>query len=359
METTHEEVLMRSNIDSPPFSFGPSAMLRAAMKAVPAMRYALGIGGLAAVVAVVLTAWKLPPGTAIIGSLLVLVGMVVLVIFAALSATKPTALRPLAMSMAWSFLVLTVATATLFLMCAFFNTPQSLQCLLQGCGASAVTSPDKTVPTAIRNAASILEMFYARNYEKVYDQFSPTVRQAYPFAQFRAIAQKNLRQLGNGPLRRQVRGQPKAEGGYLFVPFDAEFDENAKWIEGVTFVSTDSGWALFGIDMQPAAWTNATGTSKVLSEPDAATAIRNQGQNAVGYWTPPRGWRATVERTVRRTERTCDVTSTAGAVRVNARNVLGGCQLTPGTTIDLLGQVVNVGADNIDLDGIRYQVIEN
>jgi hypothetical protein len=47
----------------------PAEMLRAAVKAVPAMRYALGVGGLASVVAIVLLGWKLKAQDAIFGQL--------------------------------------------------------------------------------------------------------------------------------------------------------------------------------------------------------------------------------------------------------------------------------------------------
>lgn len=95
------------------------------------MRYALGVGGLAAVVAIALIKWKLEAQTAVFGGLIVLAFMVVLVIFAVLAGLKPGALKPLALVLAWSFLVLMVAVAVLFVSCAFFNRPKSLPCLLR------------------------------------------------------------------------------------------------------------------------------------------------------------------------------------------------------------------------------------
>jgi len=338
------------------WSVAPLALLRSAVDAVPSMKYALGVGGVAAVVAIVLIAWKLPPGMAVIGGIAVFVAMVVLVIFSALSATHPRTLRPLALTMGWSFLALTVATACLFVSCAFFNRPQNLRCLLRNedCGG-----PDdgRAIANAVDGADAILKSLYAGDYETVYGHFSPAVKQFLPFAQFRAAARRQTSQLKGGPLLRRVRGEPKPEGGFLFVGFDAEFDEAARWIEGITYVKTAKGWELYGINMQPASWSNATATSKLLNESDPATVINNRGQGAVGYWTPQLGWRATVERNIgRRAERTCDLSLRAGTATVNARNVLGGCSLPAGTTIDLVGKVIAVGNGNLDLDEVKFQL---
>jgi hypothetical protein len=109
----------------------PAELLRAAVKVVPAMRYALGVGGLASVVAIVLLGWKLKAQEAIFGSLIVLVLMVVLVVFAALAGMGKAALQLPALFLAWASTSLTVGVAILFVSCAFFDKPKTLPCLLQ------------------------------------------------------------------------------------------------------------------------------------------------------------------------------------------------------------------------------------
>jgi hypothetical protein len=115
----------------PRFGLSPLGILRSAIEAVPAVRFALGIGGIAAVVAIALVGWKLEPQVAVFGTLVVLVFMVALVVFAAVAATGPALLQPLAIFMAWAFLIVTVAAALLFVSCAFFDKPKTLPCLLQ------------------------------------------------------------------------------------------------------------------------------------------------------------------------------------------------------------------------------------
>ncbi|MGL6475797.1 hypothetical protein ACSZNN_13020 [Aeromonas hydrophila] len=122
----------------------PIGFLQLAIRQVPAVRFAIGVGGIAAVVAIVLIGWKLEPQTAIFGTLVVLIFMVVLVAFAALSKAGSPVLRPLAMFLAWAFLSLAVAVAILFVSCAFFDTPKTLPCLLQSeCGSPDPSASDR------------------------------------------------------------------------------------------------------------------------------------------------------------------------------------------------------------------------
>jgi PAN domain len=129
----------------------PLGLLRAAVTAVPAVRYALGVGGVAAIVAIVLLGWKLEARTAILGSLIVFVFMVVLVVFAALAGMKTGALRSPALFMAWTFLVLMVSVAGLFVSCAFFDRPKTLECLM---GGKCNPNGDGYTPEVVRLVAS-------------------------------------------------------------------------------------------------------------------------------------------------------------------------------------------------------------
>jgi hypothetical protein len=131
-------------------SLTPAGMLRAAVKTVPAMRYAVGVGALASVVAIVLLGWKLKAQDAIFGSLIVLVLMVVLVVFAALAGMGGATLHLPALFLAWSCTSLTVGVAILFVSCAFFDKPKTLPCLLQNdcrtlSGTLTPTSPSCTI----------------------------------------------------------------------------------------------------------------------------------------------------------------------------------------------------------------------
>lgn len=154
-------------------SFSPGSLLRLASEHVPAVRYALGVGGVAAVVAIVLTVWKLDPQTAAFGTLIVFAFMVVLVLFAALSKTSSSVLRPLSLFLAWSFLLLAIAVACLFVSCAFFDAPKSLPCLLKG---------DCEAP---RPQAATRYNYASGSFERVgSDWMEKNTGAAHPFARF-------------------------------------------------------------------------------------------------------------------------------------------------------------------------------
>jgi len=103
----------------------PLEILKEAIKKVPAMRYALAVAGLLAVVAIV-ASFQLEPKVAIIGGVLVLGAMVAMVVFAKLTTTaKKHFLKPVLVMM-WAFLVLVIAMATLLLTAVSFRWPPGL-----------------------------------------------------------------------------------------------------------------------------------------------------------------------------------------------------------------------------------------
>lgn len=116
--------------DSPDFFKGipfmqPLKLLREAIKAVPAMRYALGVAGIVAVVAIV-AAFKLDPKVAVFGAIITLGLMVGLVIFARLTKIASAHLLKPVLVMMWSFLVLIIAQATLLFSAVSFRQPKAL-----------------------------------------------------------------------------------------------------------------------------------------------------------------------------------------------------------------------------------------
>lgn len=338
----------------------PIAILREAIAHVPAVRYAMGVGGIAAVVAIILTWWKDEPQSAILGGLIVFGAMVVLVIFATLARTGSRVLRPLALSLAWTFLTITISVAGLFVSCAFFDRPKSLPCLLRGEGCGGPPPPPQLdVATAAAMGKTIVEGLYARRLEEVYEQLAPSVRETLPFPNFRATAIRQLAQVGEGPLRR-VQRTPVQQAGFLFIAFDAEFDEASTWLEGVTFVQTPAGWKFYRIDLQPRTWSAAS-NARVLTEGDAGDVLNRIRQGAPlnsysGSWIPSAGWPVFVDTVLaRKGERTCDVRLESGAAALVARSVLGGCGLTPGAEIYVVGRIAMIQGDTIELEEVRFQ----
>ena len=104
-------------------------ILRESIKAVPAMKYALAVAGILAVVAMV-GAFKISPSMAVFGAVITLVLMVAMVIFARLTTTASRHFFLPVTIMMWAFLVITVATAFLLFTSAFFQWPRGLRELI-------------------------------------------------------------------------------------------------------------------------------------------------------------------------------------------------------------------------------------
>jgi hypothetical protein len=100
----------------------PASILKQAIRAVPAVRYALGVAGIIAVIAIV-KGYGLDFRVAIFGTVIMFVLMTVLVVFARAVADRKSDFRLPALFFTWFALVLTVATATALFFSAFFNVP--------------------------------------------------------------------------------------------------------------------------------------------------------------------------------------------------------------------------------------------
>jgi hypothetical protein len=138
-------------------SLNPLTILKDAVKAVPAMKYALAVLGLVAVVAIV-SLWRVKYEVAIFGAVIILGLMVPVLVFARLTTVRPGKLVVPALVMMWSFLLLTVATAFLLFTCAFFRWPKPLIELTgkvgngTGTGVIPTNSADPRVATLIQAA---------------------------------------------------------------------------------------------------------------------------------------------------------------------------------------------------------------
>jgi hypothetical protein len=121
------------------------------------MKYALAVAGILAVAGLA-GAFRVSSSVAVFGAVIILVLMVAMVIFARLTTVRPGKLIAPALVMMWSFLLLTIATASLLFTCAFFQWPKPLIELTgrggsgTGTGAVPTNSPDARVATLIQAA---------------------------------------------------------------------------------------------------------------------------------------------------------------------------------------------------------------
>jgi TPR repeat protein len=112
-------------------------VLREAIKAVPAVRYALGIGGLIAAIALTQT-FKIEPLVAFIGTIVMLVLMGVLIIFARMSGLAKSKLSLPAIVFTWFTLLLFMVVAVFLFTSVFLKWPLDLPWLEPAPKPSAV-----------------------------------------------------------------------------------------------------------------------------------------------------------------------------------------------------------------------------
>jgi hypothetical protein len=136
------------------FSTSPMNILREAIKAVPQLKWALGVLGLVAAVAIV-ASFKISFRVAFIGAVIMLVLMVALVVFAALTSAKG-ALRIAATVMMFAFLTLIIATATFLFTSVFFKWPLDLQDWVTGTKRPVLTPTPTPTPSPPDSASIVL-----------------------------------------------------------------------------------------------------------------------------------------------------------------------------------------------------------
>lgn len=109
-----------------PDALNPITVLREAIRAVPAVKYALGIAGIVSAIAIVIGGFRIDLRIAIFGTVIMFVLMTVLVLFARLSTTSHHALGIAVIVLVWFSLLLTMSTATGLFTSVFFHWPLDL-----------------------------------------------------------------------------------------------------------------------------------------------------------------------------------------------------------------------------------------
>ncbi len=103
----------------------PLDLIREAIKAVPAVKYALGVAGVAAALALAVAMLDLR--VAAFGTVIMFAMMVVLVLFAKLASIASKDLRLPVLVLTWAMLVLTLAVAVFLVTSIFFQRPLDLK----------------------------------------------------------------------------------------------------------------------------------------------------------------------------------------------------------------------------------------
>lgn len=107
-------------------SFAPLKLLQQAIRAVPAVKYALGIAGIIAAIAIV-KGFNLDLRIAGFGTIIMLIFMTVLVVFARLTKAAPGPFVVPMVIFTWFAILMTMTVATLLLTSVFWQKPVDLQ----------------------------------------------------------------------------------------------------------------------------------------------------------------------------------------------------------------------------------------
>ena len=160
-------------------------IIRESIKAVPAMKYALAVAGLLAVVALV-AALRVSPQIAVLGAVVTLALMVAMVVFARLTTTAPRHFFLPVRVMMWGFLAVTISTACMLFTSAFFQWPRDLRELVStkpNSSAAAVPIPAKAATPApeqseLKKLIVIAQEYQtSRDYAAAWDSISRTLEQ--------------------------------------------------------------------------------------------------------------------------------------------------------------------------------------
>jgi hypothetical protein len=133
----------------------PASILKQAIKAVPAVKYALGIAGIVASIAII-SSFHIGLKVALLGTVVMLILMTVLVIFARLAAEKGPILHYPALAFAWGSLILVMAVAIAFFTSVVWGTPKSFRQFIESGSLTTPTPiPIGTLPIPTPNLEDV------------------------------------------------------------------------------------------------------------------------------------------------------------------------------------------------------------
>ncbi|MDP4265067.1 MAG: hypothetical protein Q8941_21240 [Bacteroidota bacterium] len=122
-----------------------------ATKAVPFVKYALGLSGIIALIALV-KAYGISPRIAFWGTVLTLCLMLILFLFAKLSLSKTKAIHGPAITLMWAIVIIFIATILCLFTSVFFQYPQNLcKWIDPNCGYANISNLTKNDTSTKKN----------------------------------------------------------------------------------------------------------------------------------------------------------------------------------------------------------------
>jgi len=130
-------------------TISPPTLLKRAIESVPAVKYALGVGGIIAVIAII-SSFHIGWTVALFGTVVMFALMTVLVVFANLAGQKSSSFRVPALVLTWFGLILFMLTASILFVAVFWGNVDEIRTRLGITPApltTAVPQSPATVPT--------------------------------------------------------------------------------------------------------------------------------------------------------------------------------------------------------------------
>ncbi len=222
-------------------------------------------------------------------------------------------------------------------------------------------------PAVTEHETAIAQRFWESalvgDWRPAYDLFPPVLHEQMAFPNFVKASSYALSQFASPPISRTFEGAQSASGT-LVVSSLAKFDRASTFRETLTFQQQKGKWVPWSFVINPIEWPQANEyvfvtlqPSELMNDWDKTPEAERQKLMAdryVGRYVPPPGWALVVESIgAHSAERTCDVNARSRQqVNVTLLNVLDGCHLVSGASIQVVGRIDAV-SDSVRMNAVR------
>jgi len=215
-------------------------------------------------------------------------------------------------------------------------------------------------------AVSIWQKFYRQEFDALYEGLSDHLKTQIRYQDVLLEFKRQVAQFPRAPLSRRLEYEG-ANGGYWLVSHLVEFDGASTFREITTFSRDDSMWQAYRMDIQPVEWPMSS-TSKLLtktadqivrglSKLAPAALAAEVDQQFKGQFIPPPGWGIVIDGVSnQRGDLTCDVDAhdPISQAHIVVQQLLGGCALSKGAEITILGRLCSADGQKIEVDSVRF-----
>jgi len=217
-------------------------------------------------------------------------------------------------------------------------------------------------------ATRLVAKIHEREFDGAYEMYAEELKRDVNFAQFRTGMLRGVFQLPTTKPLKQTFEQVRENGGALFFFFITEFGDETRIRDIVTFGKTGPNWTLRGYNWQPFEWPLTWVTPRIrqsaavvmkayvdLPEEERSAYLPYSLRGSITGSMP--GWSLVVESTTsQKIEHRCEVRTheAESSIRVDLKNTIGGCALTPGQRIVVWAVLSGVSDSRVEVDQVQY-----